>query len=150
MNIEIGSTVSTPVSNKDDEQDYILGELKWLKNGFAGVQNGRRLIKVAQDKIEALPAIDPISKPKSRKANPVRNVCISSSGRVSHDNGDSVASDLRGKTLEEVYCVVADQIKIPVPELQAKYSHLNPGQQRMSLGNRLRGHLKRSQRSQAN
>lgn len=60
------------------------------------------------------------------------------SGHTSYDNGDDVATKLRGKTLDEVYAHAAKQLKEPEKDLRAKYKHLNPGMQRMSLGNRLR------------
>ena len=62
------------------------------------------------------------------------------------DNGDSVASHLRGLELGEVYELVADKLGCSEKELMAKYSHLNPGQQRMNLGNRLRGFYKQLER----
>lgn len=58
-----------------------------------------------------------------------------SSGRVSVDNGDPVANALRGLPLPAVYRMVADKLEIPLPELEARYRHLNPGMQRMNLGN---------------
>lgn len=58
-----------------------------------------------------------------------------SSGRSSVDNGDPVASALRGLPLPAVYRMVADAIEVPLPELEARYRHLNPGMQRMNLGN---------------
>lgn len=60
------------------------------------------------------------------------------SGHTSYDNGDDVATKLRGKTLDEVYAHAAKQLKEPEKDLRKKYEHLNPGMQRMSLGNRLR------------
>lgn len=60
------------------------------------------------------------------------------SGRKSFDTGDSIATKLRGKTLEEVYAIAAKGLGESIKDLAAKYSHLNPGQQRMCLGNRLR------------
>lgn len=61
-----------------------------------------------------------------------------SSGHTSYDNGDDVATKLRGKTLDEVYAHAAKALKEPEKDLRAKYKHLNPGMQRMSIGNRLR------------
>jgi len=55
------------------------------------------------------------------------------------DNDDMLAKRLRGADLEMVYAIAADHIEVPVEELVAKYSHLNPGMQRMCLGNRIRG-----------
>ena len=54
------------------------------------------------------------------------------------DCGDALASTLRGKKLEEVYEIAAEALEVGVEELKAKYSHLNNGQQRMVLGNRIR------------
>lgn len=60
------------------------------------------------------------------------------SGHTSFDNGDKVATTLRGKTLDEVYDIVSKKVGEPAKDLKSKYKHLNPGMQRMSLGNRLR------------
>jgi hypothetical protein len=60
------------------------------------------------------------------------------SGHTSYDNGDEVATKLRGKTLDEVYAQAAKMLKEPEKDLRAKYKNLNPGMQRMSLGNRMR------------
>lgn len=60
------------------------------------------------------------------------------SGHTSYDNGDDVATKLRGKTLDDVYAYASKQLKEPEKDLRTKYKHLNPGMQRMSLGNRLR------------
>lgn len=60
------------------------------------------------------------------------------SGHTSYDNGDDVATKLRGKTLDDVYAYASKQLKEPEKDLRAKYKHLNQGMQRMSLGNRLR------------
>jgi outer membrane biosynthesis protein TonB len=56
-------------------------------------------------------------------------------GGVSFNNGDSTAKKLEGKTLDEVYKIVAKDTKQEEKDLRAKYKHLNPGMQRMSLGN---------------
>lgn len=65
--------------------------------------------------------------------------CKASSGRHSRDNGDAVAETLRGKSLDETYRLVAEFLDVAEDSLRAKYKHLNLGQQRMCLGNRLRG-----------
>jgi hypothetical protein len=65
------------------------------------------------------------------------------------DCNDQVAQSLRGKSLDEVYKIVAEKLQeaegdgeltVSAAEsgLRAKYVHLNPGQQRMNLGNILR------------
>lgn len=58
-----------------------------------------------------------------------------SSGRVCVDNGDVVAEKLRGLHLVEVYKLVSVALGVTLPDLEARYRHLNPGMQRMNLGN---------------
>lgn len=67
--------------------------------------------------------------------------CIAYSGRRSKDNGDAVALLLRGKSLDEVYKIASEHLETSVSALARQYGHLNPGQQRMCLGNRLRRKL---------
>ena len=72
------------------------------------------------------------------------------SGRKVMDVNDRAAAMLRGKTLDEAYEIVSMEIAIAFDrhltearqELVARYEHLNPGMQRMNLGNRLRKALK--------
>lgn len=59
-------------------------------------------------------------------------------GGTSYHNGDPVAEKLAGKTLDEVYAVGAKTLKEDEKALRAKYKHLNPGMQRMAIGNRMR------------
>lgn len=60
------------------------------------------------------------------------------SGRRAIDRADATADALRGLDLEGVYLAASQTLGVPVPELKAKYQHLNPGMQRMNLGNRMR------------
>lgn len=60
-------------------------------------------------------------------------------GRRLIDNGDDVAVQLRGMDLDDVYSTVAKALGCTEKELRERYQHLNPGMQRMNLGNRLRG-----------
>ena len=71
-------------------------------------------------------------------------VCLSASGKKSKDNADEVAIMLRGKTLDEVYEIAESWLIISAEELKARYAHLNAGQQRMNVGNRLRAYIKKS------
>lgn len=64
------------------------------------------------------------------------------SGAISRNNGDGVASILSKLTLDETYDVAAELLDASLGELVAKYSHLNAGQQRMNLGNRIRAKVK--------
>lgn len=59
-------------------------------------------------------------------------------GNVSIHNGDKVAVMLLGKSLDEVYVIATKTLKEDEAGLRAKYAHLNVGQQRMCLGNRMR------------
>lgn len=63
----------------------------------------------------------------------------SASGAMSHNNGDAVATALQGATLEEVTKLGAEVLEMSQKELREKYAHLNIGQQRMNIGNRIRG-----------
>ena len=62
--------------------------------------------------------------------------------RHTQDSGDELAVMLRGKDLDEVYEMASDILDVEAVDLYAKYEHLNPGQQRMVLGNRIRRAMK--------
>lgn len=62
----------------------------------------------------------------------------------SRDVGDEIATRLREcGDLESVYRCAAEYLREPVEALKKKYAHLNPGQQRMNLGNRMRAKWKK-------
>ncbi len=65
--------------------------------------------------------------------------CKTASGNMSLHNGDPVARKLAGKELAEVYKLAAEATNLPLTQLRTRYSHLNPGMQRMNLGNLIRG-----------
>lgn len=62
---------------------------------------------------------------------------VTSQGRVSLHNGDQVAQELAGMSVEDTYQYIATQTKskAAVSDLSIRWSHLNKGQQRMLLGN---------------
>lgn len=60
----------------------------------------------------------------------------------SMDKGDSLAIELRGMSLEEVYKFAASAVGHSVADLKNRFEHLNNGMQRMSLGNMIRKHMK--------
>jgi colicin import membrane protein len=70
----------------------------------------------------------------------------SASGKKTMHNGDPVAVLLDGATLDETLEMASAVLDTPTKELQAKYGHLNIGQQRMNLGNRIRGALNRHEK----
>ena len=59
--------------------------------------------------------------------------------KKSYDNGDEIARFLRPRALIDVYVSAACLLREDVVLLRQRYAHLNPGQQRMNLGNRIRG-----------
>lgn len=59
-------------------------------------------------------------------------------GHASLDNGDELATKLRGTELDDVYKLAAQVLGETQRTLRAKYAHLNVGMQRMNLGNRIR------------
>lgn len=60
------------------------------------------------------------------------------------DNGDEVAVLLRVcGTIDAVYVAASKYLGVPESELRSKYAHLNPGQQRMNCGNRMRALFKK-------
>jgi hypothetical protein len=61
------------------------------------------------------------------------------SGAKSQHNGDPVASLLAGQPVLAVFAIAAAMGTVTSQDLQDKYAHLNVGQQRMNLGNRIRG-----------
>lgn len=71
-----------------------------------------------------------------RKVNGRANV--SASGNATMDNGDALAKSLRGLELDDVYAQASKVLGESQAALRAKYEHLNPGMQRMNLGNRMR------------
>lgn len=72
----------------------------------------------------------------------VRHEVRTESGRKAYDTNDKVAKALRGATIEEAYSIAAKALHCTVKELVQKYGNLNKGQQRMTLGNRMRAALK--------
>lgn len=101
--------------------------------------------KAAKAKPAAKRAGDAVSKSviplEVAKAYHRDNVKKTASGNPSVDNGDKVATLLRGRTLDEVYALTAKKTETAEKDLRAKYKHLNVGMQRMNLGNKLRAAL---------
>lgn len=64
-------------------------------------------------------------------------------GSASRDVGDEIAAMLRDA---DFYKAGAKYLGVPEAELRAKYEHLNPGQQRMNVGNRMRAKWKKEHR----
>ena len=58
--------------------------------------------------------------------------------------GDDLATVLAGHGLDVIYSAAAVVLSTDESELRQRYAHLNPGQQRMNLGNRIRSTWKKS------
>lgn len=63
---------------------------------------------------------------------------------VKTDCGDALAAKLREMNLIDVYVYASETLGIPEADLMDRYCKLNPGQQRMNLGNRLRAYFKKN------
>lgn len=94
---------------------------------------------VKEELIDDLPTKRKLRHVKNSTYNPedMRKL-TSAAGNLSYDCGDGVARQLERKSLTEVYEIAAAKLGIPEEQLLAKYQHLNPGMQRMNLGNRIR------------
>jgi hypothetical protein len=58
------------------------------------------------------------------------------------DKGDDVALRMRALDLDGVYEYAAEVTGASLGHLRDRFAHLNPGMQRMSLGNMVRKHFK--------
>lgn len=158
--IQIGNKVVAPSTDAEGEVSYVMGTLTAINSRFATItQSDGTVIKVGKTKIELFEErreddrrADKREPNSSRLAGYV--AVKAASGRKSYDKDDVTAQLLRGKSLDEVYAIAAatlindKNIKDPHAFLRSQYSHLNPGQQRMILGNRLRTHAKKSASSE--
>lgn len=100
--------------------------------------------------VEIAECATPLDAPKGKMAllrdNDYRRTLqtvLTATGNKSLDNGDTIAQMLRGADLDTVYRVGAKELGTSVEALKLKYGHLNPGQQRMNVGNRIRGAIRK-------
>ncbi len=110
--------------------------------------NGDKAPKAAATKPKAPKAVKPEGvHPHQRSTDALRDAAKryehdkankTAGGHTSVNNGDEVAKMLLGKDLEAVYKLAAETLGETQKDLKAKYEHLNPGMQRMNLGNRMR------------
>lgn len=73
----------------------------------------------------------------------------SGSGKRTMRTNDPIAEALDGFELDEVYAAAAKATGIKRTELEERYGHLNPGMQRMNLGNRIRGVVAKADKEHA-
>ena len=70
-------------------------------------------------------------------------VSVTPNGRKSRYNGDAVAEALEGYEPAQIIAAAEKLLGFKKGELREKYAGMNQGQQRMNVGNRLRGAFKR-------
>ena len=111
------------------------------------------VIKATKEEIEeaiaaedaAVAALDALSALAEMEASPFARLTKATcdvylrGDKKSYDNGDEIAQFLRNRALIDVYVSAACLLREDVVLLHKRYAHLNPGQQRMNLGNRIRG-----------
>lgn len=107
-------------------------------------------VKAQVEVVETADTATPLDAPKGKMAllrdtsyRSTLQTVLTATGNKSLDNGDTIAQMLRGADLETVYKIGAKELKVTVEELKKKYGHLNPGQQRMNVGNRIRGAIRK-------
>jgi hypothetical protein len=140
--IENGDIVTT-VNN---EQYTISGFAKGWYNTQEGKKlRGKQITGVVEPEIEEefepedeLDDEEETISQKMRRYRATYEDTKTADGKPSKHNGDEVARLLAGKDLPAVYAITSKKLKVPVAELEAKYAHLNPGMQRMNLGNGIR------------
>ena len=113
----------------------------------------RRKTMATAKKVEAVEIAEcatPIDAPKGKIAllrdpsyRSTLQTVLTATGNKSLDNGVAIAQMLRGADLETVYKIGSKELGVSVEDLKKKYSLLNPGQQRMCIGNRVRGAIRK-------
>lgn len=64
-------------------------------------------------------------------------------GKISFNSGDDVAQLLEGLDLKQVVKVASSFLGVTAISINNDYNHLNAGQKRMNIGNRIRGMVTR-------
>lgn len=133
------STVTITVAGSDIEATVERDEIE--KATKEELEQAIAQVATDEEDVEVVAPESSFNRLASKAKNDQYVLYISTSGKKSLDNGDEVAIMLRGKTLDEVYQITSDWVGISVEELIERYKHLNAGQQRMNLGNRLRRYI---------
>jgi hypothetical protein len=125
------------------------GEVTKVRNGALSDHREEKAAKVAK---VAKPAREKIAieDRKNGKVDPLylqfyqsyTATLADGSKKRSIDKGDEVAVQMRALTLNGVYAYASSVTQTPVNILCDRFGHLNPGMQRMSLGNMVRKHIK--------
>lgn len=138
--IEVGSRVE----HKESQWDVAS-----IEKGWYGLRNSEGETAKARLKDLVLIETDGEDHDGNKMAGVLANYragyipSIAASGKKSLSNGDAVAKALEGINAREVLLMTESLLGLPSGTLQAQYARLNPGQQRMNAGNRLRAALKK-------
>lgn len=138
--------------------DVVVG-MAVVANGVPGevVSNSRGWVTVTSEDGEAkyrAADIEPMEEQPSGKESMAQHLrkyrqryqtVKSYSGSASANNGDPVAKLLQGMTPKQVMEAADELLGEAKGTHEARYSHLNLGQQRMNAGNRIRGAIKRGE-----
>lgn len=129
---------------------HVAAELAQKKAENARVAKKAKTPKAPKAKAEKAPRLPREKKPLTERLNGVVEPlylqfytgykATRKDGSVvrSMDKGDEVARTLRGQTLEQTYGHAASVTGHSVKDLKNRFEHLNPGMQRMNLGNMIR------------
>lgn len=139
--IEVGSRV---------EFKEIQWDVTTIEKGWYGLANSEHMLSAkARLKDLTLIELDDEDHGGNKMAGILANYragyvpSIAASGKKSLSNGDAVAKALEGINAQEVLLMAESLLGLPSGTLQSQYARLNPGQQRMNAGNRLRAALKK-------
>ena len=126
----------TVIATKDGEKKFRSGQ---VAEKLTKAEAKKR--ESAARKAEAKPAEEGHANGKLVPADLSKYVvheATTESGRKKIDIDDETAEKLRGLDLEGTYKYAAKVLDTTVNQLKEKYISLNPGMQRMNLGNRIR------------
>lgn len=138
-NRETKATIAAQVAELAEGTD-----LAWLAKAHTKAQLAdlRDVLLAAEPEEGELTQAQVMSR-KLREARQRYEVTVAASGNASADNADVIAQALRGLEPRQVVAAAERILGMTEGELWARYERLNPGQQRMNAGNRIRGAIKR-------
>ena len=140
INIEVGSRVEF----KEAQWDVATIEKGWygLQRVLTSPEGGDSEGETAKARLKDLTLIELDN--ESHGGNKMAGILANyRAGYVPSIAASGKKSALEGKTAEEVLQIADSLLGLPSGTLQSQYARLNPGQQRMNAGNRLRAALKK-------
>jgi hypothetical protein len=132
----------TPVVHRGERQTVAGYSRGWYELANGAKARAGALLEIVEEESDDEANSTRMSKTLDRY-KPQYKETVAYSGAKSQNNGDGIAEILAGLTPEAVCHTAERLLGLENGELVAKYQHLNPGQQRMNSGNRIRAALKR-------